>query len=219
MFDFATARINMVDSQLRPNGITDARILDAMQRVNREDFVPESQRAIAYMDGDVPLNGAATPRYLIEPMAFAKMLQLAEIKKTYQVLEIGAATGYGAAVLCELAAHVVAVEQDVALAAMARKNLNDKVNVSLIENALAEGFAKAAPYDLILISGAVEIVPEALFSQLSDGGQLIAALGTSSMGKCCTWVKQGYSHTQRWAFDISVATLPSFGKPDAGFAF
>jgi protein-L-isoaspartate(D-aspartate) O-methyltransferase len=84
---------------------------------------------------------------------------------------------------------------------------------------MPDGYARGAPYDVILISGAVETVPEALFLQLSEGGRLIAAVGTKGMGKCCLWVKHGANHTQRWAFDISVATLPSFGKPVAGFAF
>jgi protein-L-isoaspartate(D-aspartate) O-methyltransferase len=219
MFDFTLARTHMVDSQIRPNGVTDSRIIDSMARVMREDFVPEAQRAIAYMDGDVPLNGASTQRYLIEPMAFAKMLQLAELKVTDKVLEIGAATGYGAAVLSVLASHVVAVEQDVYLVEMARANLNDKVNVSLIENTLSDGHAAGAPYDLILISGAVEIVPNNLFSQLSERGRLIAVMLTNGVGKCCVWVKNGNSYTQRFAFDLSIATLPSFGKPSTGFAF
>jgi protein-L-isoaspartate(D-aspartate) O-methyltransferase len=219
MFDFATARTNMVDNQIRPNGVTDSRIIDALSAVKREDFVPEAQRAIAYMDGDVPLKGVSTPRFLIEPMAFAKMLQLAELKETDRVLDIGAATGYGAAVLSELVGHVVAVEQDASLFEQAGLNLNNRVNVSLIQNALRDGHARGAPYDLILISGAVEMVPEPLFSQLSEGGRLIAALVTQGIGRCCVWVKQGSSHTRRSAFDISVATLPGFENPPIGFAF
>jgi protein-L-isoaspartate(D-aspartate) O-methyltransferase len=173
MFDFTQARTNMVDSQLRPNGITDSRILDAMQAVRREDFVPQGSRDVAYMDGDVPLKGAATPRYLIEPMAFAKMLQLADVRESDRVLDVGCATGYGAAVLAQLAGHVVALESDVSLMAAARENLKGKVNVSLMENTLSDGAKSAGPFDLILIEGRVENMPEALFSQLTSKDELL----------------------------------------------
>lgn len=216
MFDFAQARTTMVDSQLRPNGIMDGRILQAFETIAREDFVPEAVRSIAYMDGDVALGGG---RYLVSPMAFAKMVNAAEIKSTDKVLEIGAATGFGAAVLCTLAAHVVAVEADAALMATAHENLTNKVNVSLSENNLAEGFAKGGLYDVILISGQVENVPEALFSQLSEGGRLVAAVGQGRVARCCVWTRSGINHTQRYVFDVSIATLLSFGKPAKGFAF
>ena len=219
MFDFTEARTNMVDSQLRPNGITDARILNAMQNVLRESFVTEGSRDIAYMDGNVPLNGAATNRYLMEPMAFAKMAQLADIKASDKVLEIGSATGYGTTVLRQLSGQVVAVEQDQALLALAKLNLAGMVNLTLIENALAAGWAKAAPYDVILISGSVETVPEVLFSQLSEGGRLVAAVGNGPVTKCCLWTKTGSFLASRPAFDIAVAPLPGFGKLSAGFAF
>ena len=216
MFNFAQARANMIDNQLRPNGITDGRICEAFEAIEREKFVPETRRAIAYMDGDV-LVGAG--RFLVSSMAFAKMLNAAEIKSGDKVLEIGAATGFGAAILCQLAGHVVSVESDGALINAARENLKDKVNVSLIENDLAEGFRKGAPYDVILIAGTVETVPEALFSQLSEGGRLIAAVGNGRLASCCVWTRSGSSHTQRYLFDLAIATLPSMGKPVTGFAF
>jgi protein-L-isoaspartate(D-aspartate) O-methyltransferase len=219
MFDFTQARINMVDSQLRPNGITDSRILDAMQTVRREDFVGEGVRDVAYMDGDVPLKSSAGPRYLIEPMAFARMLQLAEVRESDRVLEVGTATGYGAAVLSQLAGHVVALESDFILMAAARENLKGKVNISLIENMLSEGAKSAGPFDLILIEGRIENMPEALFSQLTSNGRIVAAYGAQDVSRCCIWSGTGTSRTSRSAFDISIATLPSFGKPYAGFAF
>ncbi len=219
MFDFATARTNMVDSQIRPNGITDSRIIDAMSFVKREDFVPEGQRSIAYVDGDVPLNGAATQRHLIEPMAFARMLQLATIGESDRVLVIGSATGYGAAVISRLAGHVVALDSDPILNAMARTNLNNTVNVSLIESSMSEGASNAGPYDVILIEGRVENVPEALFSQLTSTGRIVAAFGSQDVAKCCIWTVSGAARTQRSAFDISIAALPGFGKPSIGFAF
>jgi protein-L-isoaspartate(D-aspartate) O-methyltransferase len=218
MFDFAQARINMVDNQLRPNGITDSRILDAMQAVIREDFVPQAQRSLAYMDGDVVLDGSIS-RCLIEPMAFAKMVQLAGITAGAEVLQIGAGTGYGSAVLAQLAGHVVALESDTQLLGLARANLIGVVNVSLTEGLLAAGAANSGPFDAILIEGRVEHVPEPLFLQLKNGGRLVAAIGDRDMAKCCVWTADGRNYTQKFAFDISIATLPSFGKPKPGFAF
>ena len=133
-----------------------------------------------------------------------------EIKSGDKVLEIGAATGFGAAILCQLAGHVVLVESDGALINAARENLKDKVNVSLIENDLAEGFRKGAPYDVILIAGTVETVPEALFSQLSEGGRLIAAVGNGRLASCCVWTRSGSSHTQRYLFDLFIMRIESF---------
>lgn len=219
MFDFVTARTNMVDSQLRPHGITDSRILQAMQDVNRESFVPEEQRSIAYMDGDVPLRGAATLRFLMEPMAFAKMLQLANVGAHDRVLEIGAATGYGAKVLSHLAGHVVAVECDATLVLAAQANLSGLGNVTVVEHALAEGYAKGGPYAVIIVSGAVEIVPETLFSQLSEGGRLVAGFTRGGVTTCSIWQKTGLNHTRRSAFEVSIAALPGFGRPSIGFAF
>lgn len=218
MFDFAQARTNMVDNQLRPNGITDPRILDAMQAVRREDFVPEAQRALAYMDGDVVLD-STSKRWLIEPMAFGRMVQQAQTRSGDRVLHIGAGTGYGTAVLAQLVGHVVAVESDAHLLNLARINLDGVVNVSLIAGDLAAGAASAGPFDVILIEGCVEQVPEALLLQLKNGGRLLAAIGNREMSKCCVWTADGKNYTQKFLFDISIATLLSFGKPKAGFAF
>lgn len=220
MFNFAQARTNMVDSQLRPNGITDSRILDAMQSVAREQFVGSAQQSLAYMDADVPLQGAATgPRYLIEPMAFGRMLQVAEVKETDRVLDIGAATGYGAAVLSQLVAQIVALEEDAGLVEQARINLKSVDNVSLIEGELSKGAPNSGSYDLIILEGAVAEVPNALFSQIKNGGRLIAAVGSGVQAKCCVYAVSGQTHTRRVAFDITIAPLPGFAKAKAGFAF
>lgn len=219
MFDFATARTNMVDSQIRPNGITDSRIIDAMTVVKREEFVPEGQRSIAYIDGDVPLNGAATPRFLIEPMAFARMLQLAEIRESDRILVVGSATGYSAAVISRLAGHVVALDSDPNLNAMARINLSNMVNVSLTESSMLEGAPKTGPYDVIFIEGRIENVPEALFSQLTSTGRIVAAYGSHAVAQCSIWTVSGAARTRRSAFDITIAALPGFGKTSIGFAF
>ena len=144
MTDFTAARLNMIESQVRPNGITDRRIIAAMERIPRELFVPESRRAVAYMDEDVPLEPASgQPRALIESMAFARMLQHAAVKPTDKLLIIGAGTGYGAAVTASLAAATVALECDPGLATDARRNLEGTANVKLVEGPLEAGVPAA----------------------------------------------------------------------------
>ena len=220
MSHFAQARTNMVDSQLRPNGITDIRILDAMHAVMRESFVSHAQQSLAYMDGDVHLREATNgPRSLISPMVFARMLQVAEIRSSDRVLDIGSATGYGAMVLSHLAAQIVALEGDSGLAAISRKNLASVANVTLLEGAFEHGAPATQPFDLIVIEGCVQEVPNALFSQVKDGGRIIAAVGQPEMAKCLVYTISGQTHTHRFAFDISMAPLTSFGTPKPRFAF
>ncbi len=139
MTNFAAARHNMVESQVRPNGITDHRIIDAMAQVKREDFVPPERKAIAYLDDDVQLKEG---RFLIEPMAFARMIHLALIKPTDKVLVVGAGTGYGARVISMLAKSVVALESDPDLLALARGFLAGAGNVEVVEGTLAAGHAR-----------------------------------------------------------------------------
>jgi protein-L-isoaspartate(D-aspartate) O-methyltransferase len=220
MSNFAQARTNMVDSQLRPNGITDLRILDAMYAVMRENFVGDDQQSLAYMDADVPLQEASnSPRFMISPMVLGRMLQAAEIRASDRVLDIGAATGYGAMVLSQLVAHVTAVEQDVGLAALARKNLAGIANIGIVEGRLAQGSQNSEMFDLVIIEGRIDEVPNELFSQVKDGGRVVAAIGTRDNAKCCVYHISGQTHTKRAAFDMSVAALPSFGKPKTTFAF
>lgn len=217
--NFAAARENMVESQVRPNGITDRRIIDAMAAIAREDFVPAGRKAVAYVDEDIPLTEGQRPRCLIEAMAFARLVQLAGIKPTDKVLHIGAATGYGTAVVARLAASVVAVESDAALAASARANLRDVSNVSIVEGALADGAKAAAPFDVIVIEGRVGEVPQSLMSQAADGGRIVAVVGESDVARAHLWTMAGKTGTCRTAFDASIAPLPGFQKKRAAFVF
>src|SRR6202051_5221047 len=124
MSDFSTARQKMVDGQVRPSDVTDIRIIDAMLEVLREAFVPQNQRAMAYLDLDLDVSeGGSAKRFLIKPVVTARMLQAAEIKDTDKVLVVGCATGYTAAVAAKFAAQVTATESDSALAAKARNTL------------------------------------------------------------------------------------------------
>jgi protein-L-isoaspartate(D-aspartate) O-methyltransferase len=222
MNDFTAARLNMVESQVRPNGITDRRIIAAIEQVPRELFVPESRRAVAYMDEDVPLDPAdkaSGPRALIEVMAFARMLQHAMVKPTDKVLVVGAATGYGAAVISRLADRTVALESDAALAAEARRNLAGVPNVVVIEGPLAAGVPAEQPFDVIIVEGRIEEVPQSLPAQLGDEGRLVAVVGETEMAQACVYSRSGSTTAVRQVFDASVAALPGLRKKKPAFVF
>ena len=171
MSGFATARQKMVDGQVRPSDVTDIRILDAMLAVPREAFVPENKQALAYLDLDLDVSeGGSAKRYLIKPVVLAKMLQAADIKESDRVLVVGCATGYAAAVIARFAPQVTATESDSALAAKAQASLasNGCGNVTVRTAAPAVGDPAGAPYDVIVLNGATEIVPEQLYGQLQQ---------------------------------------------------
>lgn len=222
MTDYTAARLNMVESQVRPNGITDRRIIAAVECVPREAFVPESRRSVAYMDEDVPLEPADRSkgsRALIEVMAFARMLQHALIRPADKLLLLGAGTGYGAAVCASLAQRVVALECDAGLASSARRNLEDVANVAVVEGDLAAGVADEQPFDVILVEGRVEEVPEAWLRQLADGGRLVAVVGETEMSHACVYTRTGPSVAVRQVFDASIAALPGVTKKKPAFIF
>jgi protein-L-isoaspartate(D-aspartate) O-methyltransferase len=222
MTDFAAARLNMVESQVRPNGITDRRIIAAIESVRREDFVPENRKALAYMDEDValdPSDRAAGPRALIEVMAFARLLQHAAIKPADKVLVVGAETGYGAAVISAIAQSVVALECDPGLAQLARANVSAMPNAKVVEGSLAAGVAAEQPFDVILLEGRAEEIPQALLDQLSDEGRLVAVVGEREIAQACVYSRSGGATAVRQVFDASVAPLPGFNKKKPAFVF
>jgi protein-L-isoaspartate(D-aspartate) O-methyltransferase len=172
---FADARNHMVDSQIRPNKVTDPRILSSMRRLKRERFLPPNLAPLAYSDEDVPLGGG---RYLMEPMVLARLIQLAAVMAGERVLVVGAGLGYGAAVLAACGARVVALEEDPALLALARTALIEAApGVSLEAGKLEAGWPAGAPYDVILIEGAVHTIPPAIGGQLrAEGGRLVGVI-------------------------------------------
>ena len=222
MTDYAAARANMIESQVRPNGITDRRIIAAMENVAREDFVPETRKAVAYMDEDIALtanDSAGGERYLIEAMAFARMLQQVAVKPGDRVLVVGTATGYSAAVLAALAAEIVAVESDMRLIREARVNLREFTHVKIVEAALEAGSKADGPFDVIVLEGRVDEVPAALLAQLADGGRLIAVVGETAMAKARVYQSSAGSIATRDVFDASVAPLPGFARKQPAFVF
>jgi protein-L-isoaspartate(D-aspartate) O-methyltransferase len=215
MTDFAAARRNMVDGQIRTADVTDLRLLWAFQEVPRERFVPSQSAGLAYLDFDLPV---AQGRCLIKPRVLAKMLQAAGIAATDRVLDVGCATGYGAAILARAAARVVALEENAELARTARETLADWKNIETVSGPLVAGWSAAAPYDLIVLEGATEVVPEGLLGQLSDGGRLVCVLGGDPAAKAMLYVRSGKDVGGRAVFDTAAPVLPGFVRPPA-FAF
>lgn len=218
--DFARARRTMVDTQIRVNDVTDPAIIDALLAVPREDFVPDSRRVLAYLDDDLPViepTHGKPGRYLMEPMVLAKMLQAAGLAPDSRVLHVGAATGYTTAVLARLAAQVTAVEEDASLAAIARDKLAG-THVTLVEGPHADGASARAPFDVILAEGSVEVIPEVLFTQLAEGGRLVAVVGRGRSAKCVVHTRRNGETSALPVFDAALPPLPGFSAPH-GFVF
>ncbi|MCH7930992.1 MAG: protein-L-isoaspartate O-methyltransferase [Proteobacteria bacterium] len=218
MTDYATARINMVENQVRPNRVADQRVLAAMAEVPRERFVPKKYQGLAYVDEDIAV---ARGRCLMEPLVLARLLDAAAIRPEDVVLDIGCATGYSSAVLARLANTVVALESDAGLAEDAVKILGeiDADNVAVITGALEDGYPEQAPYDVIVLGGAVDEVPPAITDQLAEGGRLVAVVtGGGRVGKGTLTLRARGRLSSRVVFDAAVAPLPGFSI-DRGFVF
>jgi protein-L-isoaspartate(D-aspartate) O-methyltransferase len=220
MINEPAARLNMVEGQLRTNKVTDEAVLDGFLTTPRGRFVPSNLRGIAYVDDDIPLGNG---RFLVEPLVLARLLQLAEIGKDDKVLEIGCASGYATAVLAKIAASVVAVESDPQLAAAARANLQALGigNVQLQEAAMTAGWRAGAPYNVILINGAVGEIPASISEQLAEGGRLVTVTEGSAgpvearCGSAVLMTRAEGKLSNRPAFDATVEMLPGFARRPA----
>jgi len=214
MTDFAAARRMMVDGQVRTADVTDLRLLAALQDVPRERFVPPAMSGLAYLDLDVAASESGSRR-LLKPMVLAKLLQAAEIGENDRVLDVGCASGYSSAVLANLAREVVALDDDSSLARRAMEALRGLRHVTVVIGELTAGWPAAAPYDAILVNGAVEIVPHALCQQLKDGGRLVCVVGSGPAGKATVYRRSGEQVGSRPIFDANAPLLPGFAKPPA----
>ncbi|MGB3502441.1 MAG: protein-L-isoaspartate O-methyltransferase [Mesorhizobium sp.] len=207
--DFAALRTKMVDGQVRTTDVTSLPLLDAMLSVPREEFVPAARKALAYIDEDIEI---APGRFLMEASPFARLIQLADVRPSDFVLDVGAGTGYSSAVLSKIAGAVVALEEDADLAARAQAILSNLGcdAVAVVEGSLREGYAAQGPYDVILVGGAVDEVPEQILAQLKDNGRLVVVEGHGNAGAARIYVRQGAVTTPRTAFNASVRPLPGF---------
>ena len=224
MNDSPLQRLNMVESQVRTSDVTDRRIIRAMLDIPREVFVPAGMASIAYSDAALAVSGRRTGavpvRALLEPRTLAKLIQLAGIGDDDTVLDVGCATGYSTAVLARIARRVVAVESDRALADAATAALASLGigNATVLTGTLAAGAPGEAPFDAVLLNGAVPAVPQTLCEQLSDGGRLVAVIAEERVSRAHLTLRAGGAFDTRPAFEAAADPLPGFELP-AGFVF
>ena len=206
----------MVDGQVRPSDVTDIRIIDAMLTVPREAFVPESQRSLAYLDLDLDVSeGGPVKRFLIKPAVTAKILQAADLKEGDEVLVVGCASGYLAALAARLARRVTATESDPTLATKAKAVCAELGFRNLMVKAapLTDGDPANAPFDVILLNGATEIVPEVLYAQLKEGGRLVGAFAATKPQRIVIVTRSRGDYGNRTLFDTSIPVLPGLERP------
>lgn len=207
--NYEQMRRAMVDSQLRTSGVNDPRVVAAMGKVPRERFVPQDQCALAYLDKSLPIGSC---RAMPSPMVTGRLLTEARVREGERALVIGAATGYSAAVLAELGAIVIALEEDKALTGAAT------AGVSRAVGPLTKGWAKGAPYDVILLDGAVEQIPPAIVNQLAEGGRLVAPVMQDGVSRLSLGRKAGGGFGMQSFADAEAPLLPGFAV-ERGFSF
>jgi protein-L-isoaspartate(D-aspartate) O-methyltransferase len=221
MIDFAAARRMMVDSQVRTSDVTDLRIIAAMLDIARERYVPAPLAGLAYLDLDVPASqpeSGEPVRRLLKPMVLAKLIQGAAVEAGDHVLDVGCATGYSSAILARLANAVVALEEDPALAQQASANLASAGNVTVVTGPLSQGWPALAPYDVVFINGATELMPRELGRQLKEGGRLVAIVGRAPVSRAMLYRSVGGDVSGWPIFDAGAPLLPGFAEPPT-FAF
>jgi protein-L-isoaspartate(D-aspartate) O-methyltransferase len=205
--DFAAAREAMVESQLRPQGVTDPAVLEAMGTIPRERFLPSHTRPLAYVDRAVAMNAT---RFLSAPTVLGQVLTQMMAERGQRALVVGTGSGYSAAVLVAMGLQVVALESDSGLAAAAREQ-----GIEVVEGPLEAGWPKGSPYDQILIDGAVEIIPDQIIEQLADGGRLGAAIVDRGITRLVVGRKAGGAFGTLSFGDAGVPALPGFSRSKA----
>jgi protein-L-isoaspartate(D-aspartate) O-methyltransferase len=214
MSDFASRRVMMVDTQVRPSDVTKFPIIEAMLSVPREVYVPDDRREAAYVGENLPLGGG---RVLLEARTLAKLLDAIDLRPGEMVLDLGCGLGYSAAVIARLVGTVVAIEDDEAMAADAQRLLSEEGvdNALVLAGPLAAGAAKHAPYDAIMVQGGVETVPDALLQQLKDGGRIGAIFMDGPLGTAKIGYKSDGHITWRPVFNATAPVLEGFRKARA----
>lgn len=210
--DFARARDVMVESQVRTSDVTDPRILGAMRNLPRERFAPAQRRTLAYGDLDLEV---APGRTLLRPRDLAKLIHALAPQTNERALEIAGATGYGAAVLAACCKHVITLDPDpdLSFAAQAALESCGVTNAKAVSTAVTEGWADEGPYDLILLNGATEIVPEAWLKQLAQGGRLGVIVRQGAAGAARIYTRSEDATAYRTAFDAAPPVAPGLTKP------
>ena len=213
MHDFAILRQRMVDNQIRPGAVTDLEVIKAILAVPREEFVAPAEQFFAYADRELGLPSAASAkRTMMPPVQLARLIQALPRLPDSRVMVVGCGTGYSAAILARLVGRVVGVEEDPSLAASARANLRSLANVAVVEARLTDGCPAEAPYDAILIDGAVEFVPDALIRQLGPEGALAAIEREERVSRAILYERVG-AEAARWPlFDAWTGMLPGFAR-------
>jgi protein-L-isoaspartate(D-aspartate) O-methyltransferase len=214
MTDFSVLRQRMVDNQIRTSEVTDRDVIDAFLSVPRETFAAPDERAFAYADRELQMAAGAAPRRMMDPVRLARLVHALPRGSDIKAMVIGCGSGYSAAVLSQLVGSVVAVEEEKALASVARDNLAavGVQNVTLVEGKLTEGHPLGCPYNAVLIDGAVEIVPEALLLQLAPGGAMAAIERDAGVSRAMLYERVGKDTTKWPLFDAWAALLPGFER-------
>ena len=218
MADIALQRKNMVESQIRPSDVTDRRVTAAMSAIPREAFVPEQLATFAYSDDALHVGPDAV---MLSPTVLARLVQLADINPDDAVLVIGGCSGYAAAIVAQIAKSVVALLPDrvsaTSVASACRSIAID--NVTAVAGVLSEGWKAQCPYAVIVVEGGVEAVPEALKSQLADGGRLVAIEVERGLGHAFLLQKTGEFFVRRDTFQAAAQLLKGFESPKPAFVF
>ena len=207
------AREAMIDSQLKPCGVVSPRTVGAFYAVAREDFVPPARRGLAYVDAAQPLGGG---REMMAPLSLGLLVEAAAVQPGERVLVVAAGTGYSAAILAAMGARVTALESEAGLAAAARQALAGMSDITVVEGPLEGGAPEGAPYDLILIDGAVELLPPDPIAQLAEGGRLVAILhGSDGVSRAAKGTKRAGIVPLEPFGEAAAALLPPFRKAHA----
>ena len=214
MSDFATRRMTMVDTQVRPSDVTKFPIIESMLAIPREVYVPADRREAAYVGENTRL---APGRVVLDARTLAKMLDALDLQPEDLVLDVGAGLGYSAAVIARMTGTVVALEEDEAMAAEAQRLLSEQGvdNAVVVTGALVAGAAKHGPYDAITLQGGVEQVPQALIDQLKEGGRIAAIFMQGGLGTVRIGTRAGNAVDWRFAFNATAPVLPGFARAGA----